>query len=68
MVTVIDADAMSPHGISWSPGKSAMATGIVLDAIVEVKVSANRNSFHENINTRIAVVIMPGKDKGNIIL
>ena len=65
---MIDAAAISPHGISWRPGKRAIPTGIVLDAGVEVNVRAKRNSFHEKINTRIAVVKIPGAERGRIIL
>ena len=68
MVATTEAAAISPHGTSWSPGKRAIPTGTVLDAVVDVKVRAKRNSFHENIKTRIAVAKMPGADSGKIIL
>lgn len=68
MVTTTDAAAMSPHGTSCRPGKSAMPTGIVLEAVVDVKVRAKRNSFHEKMNTSMAVAKSPGADKGSIIL
>lgn len=68
MVTTTEAAAISPHGTSWRPGKRAIPTGIVREATVEVNVSAKRNSFHEKINTRIAVAKSPGADNGRIIL
>ena len=65
---MIEAAAISPHGISWRPGKRAIPTGIVLDAGVEVKVRAKRNSFQEKMKTSMAVVNMPGAERGRIIL
>ena len=68
IVTTTEAAAISPHGTSWRPGKRAMPTGIVLEATVEVNVSAKRNSFHEKMKTRMAVAKSPGADNGKIIL
>jgi hypothetical protein len=68
MVTTSEAAAISPQGISCRPGKRAIPTGIVLEAIVEVKVRAKRNSFQEKMNTNIAVAKSPGVDKGKMIL
>jgi hypothetical protein len=68
IVTTTEAAAISPHGTSWTPGKRAIPTGIVLEATVEVNVRAKRNSFHEKINTKIAVAKRPGVDKGKMIL
>jgi len=53
-VTMRDAAAISPNGTSWSPGKSAIPTGIVREASVVVKVRAKRNSFQEKMKTRMA--------------
>ncbi|MDI6890961.1 MAG: hypothetical protein QMC83_08515 [Thermodesulfovibrionales bacterium] len=45
-----------------------MPTGMVLDAGVDVNVRAKRNSFHEKIDTKMAVVNIPGAERGSIIL
>ncbi len=68
IMTVMVAAAISPQGISWSPGKRTMATGMVLEAVVEVNVRANRNSFQEKINTKMAVAEMPGAHRGKSTL
>src|SRR5579859_7455599 len=46
------------------PLKNASAAGAVRAPIVEVNEIANRNSFQQNRNTRIAVVTMPGAASG----
>ena len=48
--------------------KKAIAAGAVRDAVVEVNEMANRNSFQQNRNTRIAVVTMPGAASGAMTL
>jgi hypothetical protein len=68
MIAMIEAAAISPQGTSWRPGKRAMPTGTVLEATDEVNVSANRNSFHEKINIRIAVAKSPVAESGRKIL
>lgn len=68
IVTTTDAAAISPQGISCSPGKRAMATGMVLEEGVDVNVRAKRNSFHEKIKTSMAVVTIPDAERGSIIL
>ncbi len=45
-----------------------MATGIVIEEGVEVNVRAKRNSFQAKMNTRIAVVNIPGAERGKSIL
>ena len=67
-MTIIVAAAISPQGISWIPGKRAMATGMVLEAVVDVKVRANKNSFQEKMNTKMAVAEIPGAHRGKSIL
>src|SRR4051812_957211 len=65
-VTITDAAMMVPHGISnWlAPDSSAMATGTVRVAFDEVKVSANRNSFHAAMKANRPVVTSAGHISG----
>src|SRR5690606_9926301 len=49
-----------------SPVKNCSATGTVREASVEVSEMANRKSFQQKMNTRIAVVNMPGAASGAI--
>jgi hypothetical protein len=41
---------------------------MVREASVVVKDNANKNSFQEKINTKMAEAIKPGADRGRIIL
>src|SRR4030065_459966 len=47
---------MSPHGTSCRPGKSAMPTGIVLEAVVDVIISAS----HVSLNPRARIIMYSG--------
>src|SRR5690606_32705009 len=68
--TVITTAAaeIDPVGSSnWdSPVKNDSATGAVRARSVEVRVTANRKSFQQKMNTRIAVVTTPGSASGTI--
>src|SRR3954463_9693058 len=68
IVMTTAAAAMEPVGSSnWElPVKLAIAAGAVRDASVAVREIANRNSFQQKMNTRIAVVIIPGAPRGAI--
>src|SRR5919197_146705 len=70
--TVITTAAaeIEPTGASnWeAPVKNDSAAGTVRDASVDVSEIANRKSFQQKINTRIAVVNTPGAAKGAITL
>src|SRR5215510_10583063 len=50
------------------PLKNASAAGAVRAPIVEVNEIANRNSFQQNKNTKIAVVTIPGAASGAMTL
>src|SRR6476469_10615635 len=50
------------------PLKNPMAAGTVRARVVEVSEMANRKSFQQKMNTRIAVVNMPGAARGAITL
>jgi len=64
-VTVTDAAASSPKGVSCCPAKKAIWTGMVLDVSLVVKVRARRNSFQQKIKTKMAAVANPGVASGN---
>ena len=68
MVMITAAAAIDPEGVSnWElPVKKAMAAGTVRALRVDVSEIAKRNSFHVMMNTRIAVVNMPGAANGAI--
>ena len=46
------------------PGKFAIATGAVIDALVAVSEMASKRSFHAKMKTRIAAVTIPGAASG----
>ena len=50
------------------PVKNPMAAGTVRARVVEVSEMANRKSFQQRMNTRIAVVNMPGAASGAMTL
>src|SRR5487761_356945 len=70
MVMMTAAAAIDPIGNvnCETPGKKPMAAGAVRAAFVDVSEMANRNSFQQNMNTRIEVVAMPGAASGAITL
>ena len=56
-----------PHSSDLSVIKPAMTTGIV-SALNEVRITANRNSFHARITENSVVATRPGPDRGRAIL
>src|SRR5688500_1938851 len=64
------AAAIDPVGSSNcdDPVKNDSAAGTVREASVEVSEIANRKSFQQKMNTRIAVVNTPGAARGAITL
>ena len=64
-VATTEAAAISPKGSSCSPANIAIATGTVRREGEEISVSAKRNSFHEEMKTRTAVVARPGAPRGS---
>jgi hypothetical protein len=68
MVTTTPAAAIEPIGVwNWeAPVKKAIAAGTVRELRVEVSEIANTKSFQQKMNTRIAVVNMPGAASGAI--
>src|SRR4030081_2210949 len=68
MVRSTAAGAMEPVGSANcdAPVKFAIATVAVWDRWVEVREIANRKSFQQKMNTRIAVVNTPGAASGTI--
>src|SRR5271166_2973561 len=66
MVMTTAAAAMGPVGVvnCELPLKKASAAGAVRALIVEVSEIANRNSFQQNMNTKMALVTMPGAASG----
>src|SRR5919199_3449805 len=52
-----------PHSSDLSVIKPAMTTGIV-SALNEVRITANRNSFHARIMENSVVATRPGPDRG----
>ena len=63
MVMMTAAAAIDPVGCwNWElPVKKAIAAGTVRALLVDVSEMANRKSFQQKMNTRIAVVNMPGR-------
>src|SRR5919106_239951 len=53
-------------GIVSSTAAAAIETVAVCERSVEVSESANRKSFQQNMNTRMAVVNTPGAASGTI--
>ncbi len=70
MVITTAAAEMVPVGSSncEAPVKNDNAAGTVRDASVDVSEMANRKSFQQKMNTRIAEVNMPGAASGAITL
>src|SRR6478609_8060616 len=70
MVMITDAAAMDPVGAvnCELPLKSPMAAGTVRARVVEVSEMAYRKSFQHRMNTRMAVVNMPGAASGAMTL
>src|SRR5262249_41128128 len=66
-LTSIEAAAMSPQGTSYTPGKSARATGGVGLGSVAVKVSAGRSSFQLERDVGGGVDARPGAGSGRMI-
>src|SRR5919197_6460268 len=68
MVMMTPAAAIEPTGVSnWeAPEKNAIAAGTVRELLVEVSEIAKTKSFQQKMNTRIAVVTMPGAASGAI--
>src|SRR4029450_13102999 len=68
MVTPTPAAAIEPIGVwNWeAPEKNAIAAGTVWEALVEVSEIAKTKSVQQKMNTRIAVVTMPGAASGAI--
>src|SRR5690242_2271104 len=58
--------AISPKSTELRPVNSAMATGIVLEFPVEVKISEYRNSSQQSRNANSPVAITPGLASGRI--
>jgi hypothetical protein len=67
-VASVEAPAISPHGMVYSPGKSAMPTGSVWTLGSVIMMRAKKNSFQEWMKTRRAAVRIPGAAKGKITL
>src|SRR5919205_1165250 len=69
MVTMVPAAMMAVYGIwfGWAPAKLAMATVTGWVASLESWL-AMRNSFHEEMKARIAVVKMAGAARGMMTL
>ena len=67
-VTIIVADAISPHGRSYCPWNIEMPTGTVRINSFVLNVNANRNSFQAVMNIMIAVVNIPGSASGKMTL
>src|SRR3569833_674007 len=65
-VTSTEAAMIVPHGISCSelPENNAIATGTVRAELLEVKVSANRYSFHAAMKASSPVVTRAGHSSG----
>ena len=59
-VAIVEAAAISPQGMVYSPGKRAMPTGSVCTAGYVSMISAKKNSFQAWMKTRIAAVKTPG--------
>ena len=70
MVMTTAAAEIAPVGSSncEAPVKNDSAAGTVRDRSVEVSEIANRKSFQQKMNTRIAVVNTPGAASGAITL
>src|SRR5438132_6939329 len=68
MVATVEAAAISPQGIVYSPGKSAIPTGRVWTLGSVITMSAKKNSFHAWIKTNSAAVRIPGAASGRITL
>src|SRR6266498_3887695 len=70
IVMTTAAAAIDPVGASNAelPVKKAIAAGTVRDLVVDVSEIANRKSFQQKMNTRIAVVNMPGAASGAMTL
>src|SRR5881275_2735116 len=70
MVTITAAAAIDPIGSvnCDCPGKVEIAAGTVCAALVDVSETANTKSFQQKMNTRIAVVKIPGAASGAITL
>src|SRR5512143_56554 len=66
MVMMTAAAAIEPIGVSncEAPVKNASAAGTVRALSVDVSEIAMRNSFQQKMNTRMAVVTMPGAASG----
>jgi hypothetical protein len=66
MVMTTAAAEMAPVGSSncEAPWKNDSAAGTVRDRSVEVSEIANRKSFQQKMNTRMAVVNTPGAASG----
>src|SRR5215831_18895264 len=67
-VATTEAAAISGQGSLCSPASRDSATGTVRFSGDDRKVSAYRNSFHEKMKTRIAVVKSPGAARGRSTL
>src|SRR3569833_2487397 len=65
-VTSTEAAMIEPHEITCSelPENRAIATGTVRAALLEVKVSANRYSFHAAMKASSPVVTRAGHSSG----
>src|SRR5437899_236784 len=68
MVATVEAAAISPQGIVYSPGKSAIPTGRVWTLGSVITMSAKKNSFHAWIKTNSATVRIPSTASGRITL
>lgn len=67
MVTITVAALISPQGTEYSLWYMEIPTGTVLHTSSLLMVKANKYSFHAAMNTRIAVVKIPGVASGKII-
>src|ERR1700743_1626880 len=68
IVMITAAAAIDPIGnVNWdTPVKKPIAAGGVRAEFVDVSEMASSNSFQQNMNTRIAVVAIPGRASGAI--
>src|SRR5262249_37224342 len=67
-VARVDAAAISPQGMVYSPGKRAMPTGKVCRLGSVSTMSAKKNSFQAYMKKNSAAVKIPGTEIGNTIL
>ena len=66
-LVIVDKAIIEFQFLTNCPKKAASPTVSVCESGVSVRVTANKYSFHEKINTNVPVPIKPGKTSGNKI-